>query len=65
MARTTPMPQHAVIAMARRIGRPAEDLIEHWTERAAMREYVGNSTRTDAEANAVDDIESIYQKDIA
>lgn len=54
-------PQSTVIALARRVGRPEADLIEHWAERAAMREYAGNATRADAEASAVDDIGSIYQ----
>lgn len=60
MARTMLPPQSTVIALARRIGRPDADLLERWAERAAMREYVGGSTRADAEASAVDDIRSIY-----
>jgi len=41
--------------IARRGGLPIARVIEEHAERAAIREYLGNMSRADAEAAAVDD----------
>jgi hypothetical protein len=35
--------------LARRLGRDADDLVELWDERAAIREHDGHQSRADAE----------------
>jgi hypothetical protein len=44
------------LALAERLGLPAETVLEQWAERAAIREYEGGQSRTDAEAGAVEDV---------
>lgn len=44
------------IALAERLGVPAEPVLELWAERAAIREYDGGQSRADAEAGAVEDV---------
>jgi hypothetical protein len=44
------------IELAERLGLSPESVLELWAERAAIREYEGNQSRTDAEAAAVDDV---------
>ena len=35
-------------------------ILEHWSERAAIREYCGGQTREDAEIGALGDVREIY-----
>lgn len=61
-ARTKPTTQDAVAALARRIHRPEADLLEHWAERAAVREFEGGQPRFRAEADALDDLCRIHER---
>lgn len=48
---------HAAIAeLASETGRDVVDLLDWWDEAAAVREYDGNVSRTDAERLAFDDV---------
>jgi hypothetical protein len=45
--------------IAKRSGRPIDDVIEMWVERAAIREYEGGAKRADANAAALIDVANI------
>lgn len=53
--------QGAVRELAKRTGRNAEDLLDQWDERAAVREYLGNVTRDEAERLAFEDVQRQYE----
>jgi hypothetical protein len=44
--------------------RPYADVLEMWTERAAIREYEGGATRADAERLAYDDFVDVYVRQL-
>jgi len=50
------MSHQACVELARRLGRDPDDVVERWTERAAIREYDGGQDRASAERDALDDI---------
>lgn len=56
--REDPTGEHteAVADMARRHGLDVADLLEHWSERAAIRQYLGEQDRDEAERLAVEDV---------
>ena len=54
--RSPPVSRDACIELAKTAGRDPEDVVEWWTERAAIREHDAGSTRASAEAAALDDI---------
>ena len=45
-----------VCEIARKIGSDPCFLLDEWDERSAIREYLGNVTRNEAESRAIDDI---------
>lgn len=45
-----------VRTLAHRYGLPEQHVIEHWSERAAVREHDGGMTRDDAERAALGDV---------
>ena len=49
----------AVTELAERAGVEPDDLIEYWSERAAIREIDGGQSREDAEHGALDDIREL------
>lgn len=51
----------AVAELARATGRDVADLLEHWSERAAIREYEGAQDRDEAERLALDDLRWIVR----
>jgi hypothetical protein len=46
----------AVAELARQHGRDVADLLELWSERAAIRQYLGEADRDEAERLAVEDV---------
>lgn len=53
------MSRAACEEIARSAGVPVDDVLELWNERAAIREYEGGQSRTDAEAAALDDVRAM------
>jgi len=49
----------AVTELAERAGVDPDDLVEYWSERAAIREIDGGQSRDDAEQGALDDIREL------
>lgn len=47
---------HSLRAIARTAKRTLDDVREHFTERAAIREYDGGMSRAEAERAALDDV---------
>jgi len=47
---------HSLRAISRTTHRTLDDVREHFTERAAIREYDGGMSRADAERAALDDV---------
>jgi hypothetical protein len=43
--------------LAKKTGKSVEEVKEVWSERAAIREYVGGMTRLEAELRAIEDTE--------
>lgn len=50
------MSREACIELAKRFGADADDVIELWLERAAVREYDGGLSRAEAEVAALEDV---------
>lgn len=50
------MSRDACLELARTLGVDPDALVEAWAERAAIREYEGGQSRTDAERDALDDV---------
>jgi hypothetical protein len=46
--------------LVEKLGVPRARLIEEWGERAAIRQYLGNMSRADAEVRAFDDVEAMF-----
>lgn len=46
--------------IAKRAGLLRARVVEEWTERAAIREYVGGAKRADAETDALMDVEAVF-----
>ena len=46
----------ALAELAEATGRPLAQLVEEWSERAAVREYLGSYSRDDAELLALEDV---------
>lgn len=56
------MTSHAtILALADRLGIAPADLLERWSERAAIREYDGGMARDEAEAAAVEDVRELAE----
>jgi hypothetical protein len=49
-------PRDACVELARQLGADPDDLVDAWTERAAIREFEGGQARADAERDAVEDL---------
>jgi hypothetical protein len=47
-------------ALAASAGRHVDDVVEYWTERAAIREYDGLANRNEAERQAFSDAEYFF-----
>lgn len=56
MSYTPLMSRDGCIELARRLGLDADQLLEWWSERAAVREFDGGLTREAAELAAFDDL---------
>jgi hypothetical protein len=50
------MTRDACIDLARAAGRPVDDVLEWWGERAAIREFEGGQPRATAEVDALGDV---------
>jgi hypothetical protein len=50
--------------LARDVRRSRDEVIETWQERAAIREYLGNLSRAEAEALAIDDTRALLSEAI-
>ena len=55
------MSRAVMLELAARHRRDADELIEAWAERAAIREYLGGFTRRAAETWAIGDVEAMFQ----
>ena len=55
------MSRACIIALAARHRIDADELIEAWEERAAIREYLGGFTRRAVELWAVGDVEAMFR----
>ena len=60
-SRSTPTTEDAIRALARRARRDEADLVEEWSERAAIREFDGGQYRAAAEAAALDDLRARHE----
>jgi hypothetical protein len=49
------------LELARRIGRDPDDVVECWSERAAIREVDGGQRRADAERDAFEDVRAMFE----
>lgn len=56
----TTSPRHRCIDLAARLGLAVEDVLEYFTERAAIREVEGGAPRGAAEAGAWDDVRTRF-----
>jgi hypothetical protein len=54
--------REACIELARDAGRNPDEVIEWWTERAAIREFEAGEPREAAEHNALDDVRAALRK---
>ena len=52
------------LELAERTGRDPEDVIEQWSERAAIREVDGGQPRAEAEVDAFDDVCSMIESSV-
>lgn len=50
----------ALASLARETGQDYVAILDEWYERAAVREYLGNTTRAEAERHALDDVRAHY-----
>ncbi|HEU0036339.1 MAG TPA: hypothetical protein VFQ53_37255 [Kofleriaceae bacterium] len=55
------MSREAVLELAERAGVDPDELLEWWSERAAVREFDGGQSRADAERGAVDDCKQMLE----
>ena len=56
------MTREACIELARSAGRSPDEIIEWWTERAAIREFEGGEPREAAERAALDELRQALRK---
>ena len=56
------MSREACVELARTLGVDANELVEQWTERAAIREFEGGQSRADAERDALEDVRVAARK---
>jgi hypothetical protein len=56
----TPPPEDVFTRLARETGQPRGRVLEEWSERAAIREYLGNVPRAEAEFRAIDDVRDVF-----
>lgn len=52
--------RYVIVELAARHQRNEAELIEDWTERAAIREYLGGASRASAELEAIHDVERMH-----
>jgi len=55
------MSRDACIALAEQAGLDSDELVEWWSERAAVREYDGGQARDEAELAALDDVRQMIE----
>jgi hypothetical protein len=55
------MSREACIELAEAAGVDADELVEWWEERAAVREYDGNQPRPEAEHDALEDMRAMLE----
>ena len=56
------MSRDACIELAQALGIDISAALEHWGERAAIREFEGGLSREDAERAALDDLRALHRK---
>lgn len=55
-----PPPEDIFARLARETGQPRARVLEEWGERAAIREYLGNLPRAEAELRAIEDVRDVF-----